>query len=261
MKHLAHLPLPLMPLMLMASGCIYPYPVTEVSFEDDGILSFYVFKDPDGAGDYVDPETDGSYIVLPESTVTVRSSTGEALPKAVTDMGDGQWQIDVGPGEVIDLVMAGPSHLPTVRRVQAPTTIAQFSQPMFPRVATVLPPLMDAISEVEGIDFADSSALRAGDVGALVVEPTDPSAWIGADILLTTTDGADIPFVALTITDTGAVGFADGTPVDLLLASSVPAGTFTLAVLTTSGTLTTASWNVAEGELVDGQNFSLATGN
>ena len=230
------------------SGCVLP--VHEVAFDVDGQLQFLTYDDPDAVGDFV---------VLPEANVRVRDAAGNELDAAVGD-GTGLWTIDVDPGQDIDIIVEASGRVPTVRRAVAPETTAQLRVPVYPRSADLIPVLMDELSAVDGLDFADSSSLLAGQTGALVVEPLVPEDWLGAEVAVTDAEGRTLSAVQLTAFEDGSYAFAGSTPTDLLLVSELPAGQVTLEVVHTSGQTTTQSWTVAAGELVDGRDFALAGG-
>lgn len=234
---------------LVLTGCA---PVLQASFSEGGIWDFYLFDDPDSAGDF---------IVLPEGTVTARDATGGSLSSAVTDRGDGLWRIDAEPDQVVDIVMTGPSHVRTVRRATTPTTTGQFSTPLHPRSLSIVPPLMDAIAAVDGLDVADSQSLLAGEAAAVVVQPLDPEAWMGAELSLVDGSGAGVELSLLTEVEAGSYSLSDGTPVDLVLATDVAPGVLTFTVRPTAGPEVVQLWFAAPGDLIDGRYFALAWGN
>ena len=237
----------LLPASLLFTGCA---PVLEVSFAEGGIWDFYLFDDPDATGDFV---------VLAEGLVSVRDELGAPLPDAVTNQGDGLWRIDVEPEQVVDVVATGPSHVPTVRRMPAPTTTAQFSVPLHPRSQSIVPLLMDAVASVEELGFPDSQALLAGETAGLVVQPLQPEAWVDAEVFLVDGEGNDVAQTALTQAEDGSYGLAQGRPVDMLLASDVAPGLVTLTVRPSSGPEVVQAWFAAPGELIDGRYFALAS--
>lgn len=217
----------------------------------EGRWEFYVYDDPAITGDFV---------VLESATVTVRDPSGATLD-AATELAPGTFQVEVEPGVEVDLIVSSPAHLPTVRRGRAPTTRALPTAPIFARSPSDVPLLMDSLAAVEDLGLPDSSALLAGTAGALMVEPLDPTAWVGATVEVLDATGATVPAVALTVLDTGEYTLADQSPVDLLLAPSVPTESVTLAVATASGTITTGTWTLQPGELVDGRYFALRAEN
>ena len=234
----------LIPLVL--TGCA---PVLQGSFSEGGIWDFYLYDDPDSAGDF---------IVLPEGSVTARDATGAPLSSAVTDRGDGLWRIDVEPDQVVDIVMTGPSHVRTVRRATAPTTTGQFSVPLHPRSLSIVPPLIDAIAAVDDLDVADSQSLLAGEAAAVVVQPLDPEAWVGAEVSLVDGTGAEVALSLLTEVEAGSYSLSEATPVDLVLASNVAPGILTFTVRPVAGPEVVQLWFAAAGDLIDGRYFALA---
>jgi len=184
---------------------------------------------------------------------------GASLPKAVTNEGDGLWQIDVEPTQVVDIIVTGPSHVPTVRRIPAPSTTAQFSVPLHPRSQSIVPPLMDAVAAVEGLDFTDSQALLTGQAAGMVVQPLQPESWLGADLLLVDGDGNEVEMSTLTQLDDGSYGLAQDTPIDMVLASDLAPGLVVLTVRPRSGPEVVQTWFAAPGELIDGRYFALAS--
>jgi hypothetical protein len=130
--------------------------------------------------------------------------------------------------------------------------------PIYPRSAEILPVLMDELASAAGIDLPSSAELLAARAGALVIEPLSPEGWTNATVSVVDGTGSEVPFAMLTVLDDGSYALAEGTPVDILLASEILPGTVTLEVEDSRGMFTTQTWTLAAGELVDGRNLALA---
>lgn len=233
-------------LLLTASTSAACEPVLTRDVGVEGLFRGYVYDDYTYIGDYA---------VLPDASLSARDASGEPTGEveASSDR-PGYFEITVDPKQPVELVVAAPGRLTTVRATLGPATLADFSPYIFPRASEVITPLIDELSGQLGTP--DSTGLLAGEVGALWMEPLVPADWAGADIYLDS-GGAEVEFIALTVLDDGAVALAEDGPLDRLVAPALPPGRLTLLVATATGDIIQQSWNVQAGELVDASWFNL----
>ena len=233
-------------LLLAVSALVACEPKLTNDVGVEGLLRGYVYDDYTYIGDYV---------VLPNASLSVRDSSGAATGEVDTDSErPGYFEITVEPEQAVELVVAAPDRLTTVRATRGPATLADVTVYIFPRASEVIAPLIDELAEALGTP--DSTGLLAGEVGALWMEPLVPSDWAGADITLQS-DGEEVPFIALSVYEDGTVALAEDGAVNQLVAPSVPPGKLTLSVTTASGATIDQSWTVQAGELVDASLFHL----
>lgn len=224
---------------------------------DAGPISWggYVFADPYTSEDLL---TGGDFEVLDTRGDCLLGDDGGCITGAESDSTAGYWSVAVPRSTPVALRLQAPGSAPTVWRVTTPRRDAQWlNGGLFTRDLAAV----EAFVADLGPPWASAVPLSASAAAWMWGAPLDPAAWVGATLALTDGDGADVPVLALTQADDGAVSVASSTdPVDLLLATDIAPGAVTLTVQAADGREAVEVWPAQAGDLLSAVFLALPSG-